>query len=223
MDGGIMSTVKSKKLQVGTDATASNNFTIYQPDTPDGTLRIGVGNADSPTEVAGFNATGLTGNGSQLTNLPGGGKILQVVSVLKTDVFSTTSTSLVDVTGLTLDITPSSASSTILVSAYVNGVSGDNAVVQLQRDGTVIGAGDAASSRTRSFGGGFYTPGGLTHAAYSITFLDSPATTSTLTYKIQAGSPGGAVVFYLGRNLSDTDNGQHCRTPQCITLMEVAA
>ena len=53
-----MSTVKSKKLQVGTDASASNNFTIYQPSTPDGTLRIGVGNADSPTEVAQFNSNG---------------------------------------------------------------------------------------------------------------------------------------------------------------------
>jgi hypothetical protein len=53
-----MSTVKSKKLQVGTDATASNNFTIYQPSTPDGTLRIGQGNADSPTEVGQFNANG---------------------------------------------------------------------------------------------------------------------------------------------------------------------
>jgi len=53
-----MSTVKSKKLQVGTDATSSNNFTIYQPATPDGTLRIGVGNADSPTEVGRFNSSG---------------------------------------------------------------------------------------------------------------------------------------------------------------------
>jgi hypothetical protein len=53
-----MSTVKSKKLQVGTDATATNNFTIYQPSTPDGTLRIGVGNADSPTEVGQFNNNG---------------------------------------------------------------------------------------------------------------------------------------------------------------------
>ena len=53
-----MSTVKSKKYQVGTDATATNNFTIYQPATPDGTLRIGVGNADSPTEVGQFNANG---------------------------------------------------------------------------------------------------------------------------------------------------------------------
>ena len=60
-----MSTVKSKKLQVGTDATSSNNFTIYQPSTPDGTLRIGVGNADSPTEVGRFDS-----NGYVATNAP---------------------------------------------------------------------------------------------------------------------------------------------------------
>jgi hypothetical protein len=53
-----MSTVKSKKLQVGTDASASNNFTIYQPSTPDGTLRIGQGTADNPTEVGQFNSNG---------------------------------------------------------------------------------------------------------------------------------------------------------------------
>ena len=51
-----MSTVKSKQLQVGTSATSTDNFTIYQPATPDGTLRIGVGNADSPTEVARFDS-----------------------------------------------------------------------------------------------------------------------------------------------------------------------
>jgi hypothetical protein len=62
---GSMSTVKSKKLQVGTDATSSNNFTIYQPATPDGTLRIGVGNADNPTEVGRFDS-----NGYVATNAP---------------------------------------------------------------------------------------------------------------------------------------------------------
>ena len=66
-----MSTVKSKKLQVGTDATATNNFTIYQPSTPDGTLRIGVGNADSPTEVARVTSDGIAdANGQQLSNTP---------------------------------------------------------------------------------------------------------------------------------------------------------
>jgi len=48
----------TNSIQIGTDATASNNFTIYQPATPDGTLRIGVGNADSPTEVGRFNSNG---------------------------------------------------------------------------------------------------------------------------------------------------------------------
>ena len=74
-----MSTVKTVKYQVGTDGTSTNNFTIYQPDPPDGTMRIGVGNADSPTEIAqftssGLNASALTGtlpaiDGSQLTGI----------------------------------------------------------------------------------------------------------------------------------------------------------
>lgn len=53
-----MSTVKSKKIQLGVSDTSTDNFTIYQPSTPDGTLRIGQGNADSPTEVGQFNANG---------------------------------------------------------------------------------------------------------------------------------------------------------------------
>ena len=60
-----MSTIKSKKVQLGTDANAANNFTLYQPATPDGTLRIGVGNADSPTEVGRFDS-----NGYVATNAP---------------------------------------------------------------------------------------------------------------------------------------------------------
>ena len=53
-----MSTIKSKKVQIGYDSTSTNNFTMYQPATPDGTLRIGVGNADSPTEVGRFTSAG---------------------------------------------------------------------------------------------------------------------------------------------------------------------
>ena len=65
-----MSTVKSKKIQLGSDATASNNFTIYQPDSPDGTLRIGVGNADSPTEVGRFDSNGLNKLGTATGDAP---------------------------------------------------------------------------------------------------------------------------------------------------------
>jgi len=78
-----MSTVKSKKLQVGTDATSSNNFTIYQPSTPDGTLRIGVGNADSPTEVGRFNS-----NGYVATNAPAFGAWHDTTQTLTTSSFT---------------------------------------------------------------------------------------------------------------------------------------
>lgn len=44
-----MSTVKTKNVQIGADGTASNNFTIYQPSTPDGTIRIGQGVAGATT------------------------------------------------------------------------------------------------------------------------------------------------------------------------------
>lgn len=75
-----MSTVKSKNLQIGTDGTASNNFTIYQPGTPDGTLRVGNGNAGSATEIAQFTANGIvmasgksiSGNPPQVTVLTSG-------------------------------------------------------------------------------------------------------------------------------------------------------
>jgi hypothetical protein len=55
-----MSTVKTVKYQVGTDGTSTNNFTIYQPDPPDGSIRIGVGNADAPTDVMTVNSSGIT-------------------------------------------------------------------------------------------------------------------------------------------------------------------
>ncbi len=60
-----MSTVKAKNHQIGSDGTASNNFTIYQPSTPDGTIRIGQGVAGATTKdmitVSGTNIT-LGGN-----------------------------------------------------------------------------------------------------------------------------------------------------------------
>jgi hypothetical protein len=43
-----MSIVKAKNVQIGNDATATNNFTIMQPTTPNGTLEIRRGNADAP-------------------------------------------------------------------------------------------------------------------------------------------------------------------------------
>ena len=56
-----------------------------------------------------------TGNATLLTSATSTGKILQVVSTAKTDAFTTSSQSLVDITGLSATITPSATSSKILV------------------------------------------------------------------------------------------------------------
>ena len=54
-----MSTLKTNNVQVGQSVTATNNFTLYQPSTPDGTVRLGNGNSGSVTDVASFNSSGV--------------------------------------------------------------------------------------------------------------------------------------------------------------------
>lgn len=54
-----MSTLKTNNVQVGQSVTATNNFTLYQPSTPDGTVRLGNGNSGSVTDVASFTSAGL--------------------------------------------------------------------------------------------------------------------------------------------------------------------
>ncbi len=74
-----------------------------------------------------------------------GGKVLQVVSVTKVDAFTTTSTSFVDVTGLTVSITPSATSSKILIlSTFQAGNSSNTTdLFNLVRDSTALAQGTA--------------------------------------------------------------------------------
>ncbi len=56
-----MSTLKTNNVQVGQSVTATNNFTLYQPSTPDGTVRIGVGNSGATTsDVVVIGSAGIT-------------------------------------------------------------------------------------------------------------------------------------------------------------------
>jgi hypothetical protein len=60
-----MSTINSKNVQVGTSSTAAQNFTLYQPATPDGTVRLGVGNSGATTgDVVTVNSSGVTVTGT---------------------------------------------------------------------------------------------------------------------------------------------------------------
>ena len=156
----------------------------------------------------------------------GGGKILQVVSTAKTDTFaSTSSNTFLDVTGLSVTITPSSASSTILIIADVNfgtnGLSGYG-FIRLVRDSTAICIGDTAGSRTSGSNGSASASADVTFAL-GLNFKDSPATTSAVTYKIQMFAQNAGQTAYINRSHTDGNGAGGLRGASTITAMEIGA
>jgi hypothetical protein len=152
------------------------------------------------------------------------GSVLQVVSTTKTDKFSSTQNDsvYVDVTGLSASITPISASSKILVMASVL-TSTTNATyyslmgVRFARGGTAIGTG------TSNFSSGIASVvASDTTSAYAsvpLVFLDSPSSTSSLTYSVQiAQRIGGSQVIQV-----NADRGGGQIGSSTITVMEIAA
>jgi|DEB0MinimDraft_3_1074331.scaffolds.fasta_scaffold23433_2 enamine deaminase RidA (YjgF/YER057c/UK114 family) len=125
----------------------------------------------------------------------GGGKILQVVSTTKVDDFSMSSGTLADITGLSVSITPTDATSTVLVVANVH-VGADTAGthrLQLVRDSTAIASATDASVSNNTFSTNFQSGNHSYPTSVSFAFEDSPATTSATTYKIQTSTSGGTI------------------------------
>jgi len=164
-------------------------------------------------------------SGATITNngtASGFGKVLQVVQTHKSDTFTSTSTSFADITGLSASITPSSASNKILVLVHISGVGvpGTTQVFcQLNRDGSAIGVGDAAGNRTQTSGSTMLVNDSNSIATNAFNYLDSPSTTSSITYKIQMKV--SASTGYINRSLGDTDSAGRPRGTSSITLMEI--
>ena len=151
------------------------------------------------------------------------GSVLQVVQDVKLDTFTTSSTSFTDVTGLSVDITPSSTSSKVLVLVHCPITMGDaGGGMTLVRDSTEIFRANAGGSRQRFTATGMY---GIDESQYSggtgtAVFLDSPSSTSSLTYKVQVKIR--ATTLYVGRTVYDTDNDNASRHASSITAIEIA-
>ena len=177
----------------------------------------------TPTTLPAAFVSGDVLEASQLNNLRGAFRVLQVVSTNKADTFSTTSTSFTDITGLSVAITPSSATSKILVMVgFSASVSADIVFFFRQmRDSTAINVGTAAGSRPPSSASMITNLDTSQMGTFNWQFLDSPATTSETTYKVQCLVNSGT--GYINRTGTDTDAATRPRTAANITVMEISA
>ena len=130
------------------------------------------------------------------------GSILQTLSSTKLAAQGINSSSFVDVTDLSVAITPFFNSSKILITSHVYVSWTDAAVLRLLRDSTRIPNNtEGNSDDRRGFAMARHAVGNEGNT-YSITHLDAPSTTSATTYKIQARRDGSATCE-INRRYSD--------------------
>ncbi len=169
-------------------------------------------------------ATSFFGSGAGLSGVSAG-KILQVIQTTKTDTASTGSSSFADI--LTVSITPTAATSKFLLTGDLKiGYSSYTAAIMWKfvRDSTDLFIGDADGNRTRCTWG--LEDGHNNSTIYQLdtthgTFLDSPNTTSAITYKVQWAAI--QATGYLNRTGNDGNSSGYPRTASSLTVMEVSA
>jgi hypothetical protein len=157
-------------------------------------------NVDQINNAAGTSAVTINSSGKVL--MPG--HVVQVVSNFITTDFNTTSTSFVS-SGLSASITPSSTSSKVFVIVSVPSwyVGSDNSYATVFRDSTNIG--NATSGLMMVYNTANYAPS-------TTQVMDSPSSTSAVTYTFHVRSVQAATVY-----VSYPSYGHHT-----ITLMEIA-
>lgn len=152
----------------------------------------------------------------------GAGCFLQVVQGAQTSVLNNLqSTSFADLSGLTATITPSSTSNNILVTVSMFGAANSNCSVRLVRNGTPIALNTNASPNNRKQGIADFYSASQSGQSVNFTFLDSPASVASLTYKMQYAVYSSST-FCLNASYFDVDDVYVTRSISTITLMEIA-
>ena len=157
----------------------------------------------------------------------GFGKVLQVVSAVKTNTSSYGGTTF-STTGLEVTITPSATSSKIFIIATpsIGAHMDNNSGCCFLRDSTELNVADAASSRSLWASNAQYQYNSYNTESHPMTYLDSPSSTSAITYKVAYKmaiiNNSSYPYIYLNRGIYDTDNGNYSRSSSTITVMEIA-
>lgn len=177
------------------------------------------------------NFQGLTSNvislsSSQILYAPG--HVIQVATAYKTDTQTISAgATFVDITGLSVIITPRKTNSKFLIHWSVsmgNGTDASHGYVRIDRNGTIIGNADASSNRTPAVGTIVNTGIGGQSIPSTGFYLDSPATLSEITYKLKTKSNEVGGTTYINRSLRDNDaSGYDGRGTSSLVVMEVAA
>ena len=187
--------------------------------------------AISGANLTALNASNLASGTVPAARLPSTGKVLQVVSTAleTTGSFSSASTStFADLTGLAVTITPSATSSKILIFGHTVVASSVRATIHtaIFRGSTKLGAANVSNrvGGTTATLPTNYTIYALEMHTVPFTFLDSPSSTSALTYQIK-GTLGSSYngTFYFNRTQNDTDADYGGRSKSSITVMEISA
>jgi hypothetical protein len=179
-----------------TNPMTTTGDTIYSSSgsTP---ARLGIGSTGQVMTVAGGVPTWATPAG-------GGGKLLQLVNNTYSTNFATTSTSYVD-TGMSTTITPTSATSKVFVMYNGNhrvATAGGAVNIRILRGATQI----------KLYNAQLYTGTNPERGEITLTWLDSPATTSATTYKIQ-----------ICNDVTSSIEAQLNNEASVLTLMEIGA
>ena len=214
---GVTSDIQTQ-LDTKLSSVADNSVTLAKmAGGTDGNLITYDASGDPAYVTTGTSGQVLTSGGTGVAptfqTAASGGKVLQVVQSLYGGQKSSTSTTWSD-TGLTASITPSSTSSKILITVHQNGVDlrGGNSYIGLRidKDGSTLKDFAALAARNNS--------ASVDNAigTVSMCYLDSPATTSSITYKTEFQNAGGATGIAYVQVVDLADNST-------ITLMEIGA
>ena len=181
------------------------------------------------SQIATVNANTITSGSIPLAQIPQlsvaklpTGSVLQVVQSTLTSQVSSTATSYTNI-GLSASITPSSTSSKILVICQVPTSTGGNAgsFLQIFRNGTAVAQGDANGSRQRTFSQSMYSSAVNSGVQISMNYLDSPASSSSVTYDIRAANLEDSTAWYINRSANNFNGSYGYTSISTLVLMEI--